>query len=958
MYATNGTDVHLARIQLRPLDPASDAPVRSVTTAVPPPARAGAAPEHRLRGRRGERETLDRLVASVRAGNSRTLVVRGEAGAGKTALLEYLLQHAWGCRVAQAAGVETEMDLPFAGLHQLCAPFLDRLERLPEPQRDALGTAFSLRGGDAPDRFAVGLAVLGLLAEVAGERPLVCVVDDAQWLDRASAQALAFVARHLAVGPVAVVIAVRSGGAEQDLAGPTELMVRGLADGDARALLDAAVTGPLDERVRDRIVAETRGNPRALLEVARGLTPGDLAGGFGLPGATAPPDPAEETFGQQLALLPPATRLLLLVAAAEPIHDPVVVWRAAGQLGITAETAAPAAAAGLIESGGQIRFRHPLARSAVYRTAPPEERRRVHLALAEATDPDAEPERRAWHRAHAAPGLDEAVAAELECSADRTRARGGLAAAAAFRERAAELTPEPARRAARALAAARAKHLAGAPEAARRLLGMAQAGPLDEFGRARAEVLRAQMAADAARGHGAPSLLKAAKRLEPLHAGLARETYRDAFGAAMTAGRLALFGGMPEVSEAALTAPPTSDGPDLLLDGLAVLTTEGYAAGVPMLNRALTAWRDGGLPAEEGLRWLPLACRMSCALWDDEGWAALTARLIGLARNAGALRMLPAALLSGVAVQLLAGEGAVAAAMATEAQAVAQATDNPAWPYGPLLLAAWQGREADTAQLITATTAEMVARGEGQWLTAAAWATAVLNNGLGRYDQALTAAEQGSEYPRELGLATWSLAELIEAAARSGAPERAAGAMARLAEITTAVGTDWALGIEARCRALLSDGECAERLYRDAIRRLGRTRIRAELARAHLVYGEWLRRRNRRVDAREQLRVAYQMLDEMGFCGFAQRARRELLATGETVRKRTAETASDLTAQEAQIARLAGDGHTNTEIGVRLFISGRTVEWHLHKVFAKLGISSRKELREMLPRLGQLARPA
>ena len=403
MYATNGTDVHLARIQLRPLDPASDAPVRSVTTAVPPPARAGAAPEHRLRGRRGERETLDRLVASVRAGNSRTLVVRGEAGAGKTALLEYLLQHAWGCRVAQAAGVETEMDLPFAGLHQLCAPFLDRLERLPEPQRDALGTAFSLRGGDAPDRFAVGLAVLGLLAEVAGERPLVCVVDDAQWLDRASAQALAFVARHLAVGPVAVVIAVRSGGAEQDLAGPTELMVRGLADGDARALLDAAVTGPLDERVRDRIVAETRGNPRALLEVARGLTPGDLAGGFGLPGATAPPDPAEETFGQQLALLPPATRLLLLVAAAEPIHDPVVVWRAAGQLGITAETAAPAAAAGLIESGGQIRFRHPLARSAVYRTAPPEERRRVHLALAEATDPDAEPERRAWHRAHAAP---------------------------------------------------------------------------------------------------------------------------------------------------------------------------------------------------------------------------------------------------------------------------------------------------------------------------------------------------------------------------------------------------------------------------------------------------------------------------------------------------------------------------------------------------------------------------
>ena len=556
------------------------------------------------------------------------------------------------------------------------------------------------------------------------------------------------------------------------------------------------------------------------------------------------------------------------------------MWRAADQLGVDAGAAAPAAAAGLIESGGQVRFRHPLARSAVYRTASPQERLRVHRALADATDPDADPDRRAWHRAHATPGLDEDVAAELERSADRTRARrrpGGGRRLPRARRRA---DPEPAAGPPVRWPRHRAKHLAGAPEAARRLLAMAQAGPLDELGRARAELLRAQMAADPARGRDAPPLLKAAKRLEPLHPGLARETYRDAFCAAMTAGRLALFGGMPEVAEAARAAPPASHGPDLLLDGLAVLTTEGYAAGAPMLNRALTAWRDGGVPAEEGFRWLPLACRMSCALWDDESWAALTARLIGLARQAGALTVLPVALLSGVATQLLAGEVAAAASMAAEAQAVAQATDNPTGPYGPLLLAAWQGREADTAQLITATTAEMVARGEGQWLTAAAWAAAVLNNGLGRYDQALAAAEQGSEYPRELGLATWSLAELIEAAARSGAPERAAGAVARLAEITAAAGTDWALGIGARCRALLSDGECAERLYRDAIRRLGRTRIRAELARAHLVYGEWLRRQNRRVDAREQLRVAYQMLDEMGFAGFAQRARRELLATG------------------------------------------------------------------------------
>jgi DNA-binding CsgD family transcriptional regulator len=928
---------------------------------VPPSASADEASEHRLRGRRSERETLDRLVASVRAGNSRTMVVRGEAGAGKTALLDYLLERAGGCQVVRAAGVESEMDLPFAGLHQLCGPFLDRLERLPDPQRDALATAFSLRGGDAPDRFTVGLAVLGLLAEVAGEHPLVCVVDDAQWLDRPSAQALTFVARHLAAGPVAVVIAARSSGAGHDLAGLAELEVGGLADGDARALLDSAVTGPLDERVRDRIVAETRGNPRALLEVARGLAPGDLAGGFGLPRAAVPLGRVEETFGHQLAPLPPATRLLLLVAAAEPVHDPALVWRAAGQLGITAEAAAPAAVAGLIEPGGQIRFRHPLARSAVYRAASPEERRRVHLALAEATDPDADPDRRAWHRAHAAPGLDEEVAGELERSADRARARGGLAAAAAFRERAAELTPEPGRRAERALAAAQAKHLAGAPEAAQRMLGVAQVGLLNELGRARAELLRAQLTADAGRSHGAPSLLKAAKHLEPLHPGLARETYRDAFSAALAAGRLGLFGGIPEVATAALgmaPGPQPPDGPELLLDGLAVLTNKGYAVGAPMLQRALNKWRDGGVPAAEGFRWLPLACRMSHDVWDEQSWSALTARLIGLARHAGALGVLPAALVSGAALHVLAGEVAMATTMAAEAEAVAQATGNPVGPYGPLMLAAWRGLDTEAADLIAAATPGMVARGEGQWLTAAAWATAVLNNGLGRYDQALTAAEQGSEYPSELGLATWSMAELIEAAARTGAPDRAARAMARLSEIATASGTDWALGIEARCRALRSDGEPAERLYLEAIRRLGRTRIRAELARAHLLYGEWQRRQNRRIDAREQLRVAYQMLTAMGFEGFAERARRELLATGETVRKRTVETASEFTAQEAQIARLAGDGHTNTEIGIRLFISGRTVEWHLHKIFAKLGISSRKELREALPELGQLALPA
>jgi DNA-binding CsgD family transcriptional regulator len=954
MHATPRPDARLVQDRVRYLDMTSRTGVDLPEAGVLPSAGADAAPGRGLRGRDSECQALDRLVANVRAGQSRVLVVRGEAGVGKTALLEYLLERASGCRIARAAGVDSERELTFAGLHQLCAPFLDRLERLPGPQREALGTAFGQRGGDAPDRFLVGLAVLSLLAEAARVRPLVCVVDDAQWLDRASAQALAFVAHHLVTGPVAVVIAVRQPGGEQELAGLAELAVRGLADADAQTLLDSAVIGPLDERVRDQIAAETRGNPRALLEIARELTPADMAGGFGWPHAAALPRRTGESFLRRLPSLPPATRLLLLVAAAEPVRDQVLVWRAAGQLGITAEAGAPAAAAGLIEPGGQIRFRHPLARSAVYQAASAQERQCVHRALAEVTDPGVDPDRRAWHRAHAASGPDEEVAAELERSVERAQARGGLAAAAAFRELAAGLTPEPARRAERALAAAQAKQQSGGLDAARRLLGMAQAGPLDELGRARAERLGAQLTSGAGRGHDAPLLLlKAASRLESLAPELARETYRDAFCAALTSGRLTTRGAMREIAQA-VCAAPSAGAPDPLLDGLAVLATRGYAAGAPMLNRALTALRDQEIPAGEGFRRLPLACRMSRAVWDDQSWSVLSTRLIGLARQAGALAVLPAALLSAMVVQLLEGQLATAAATAEEATAVAAATGNPVGPYGPLLLAAWRGREAETSRLI-ATTTEMVARGEGPWLTAAAWATAVLNNGLGRYDEALAAAEHDSEHLHELGLATWSMAELVEAAARTGRPERAAAAMARLAETTSAAGTNWALGIEARSRALLTHGELAEPLYREAITRLGRTRIRVELARAHLLYGEWLRRRNRRVDAREQLRCAHNMLTEMGVEGFAERARRELLATGETVRKRTAETASELTAQEAHVARLAVEGHTNPEIGTQLFISGRTVEWHLRKVFTKLGISSRKQLGKALRDLDQAA---
>jgi AAA ATPase domain len=719
----------------------------------------------RLCGRRGELEVLNRLLASVRAGHSRALVLRGEAGIGKTALLEYLMERASGCRIARVAGVEAEMELAFAGLHQLCAPFLDRIDCLPDPQRAALDAALGLRHGDAPDRFAVSLAVLSLLAEVARERPLVCVVDDAQWLDRASAQALAFVARHLATDAVAIVFAVRQPGAEQDLAGLTELLIFGLPDSDARVLLESVIFGPLDEQVRDRVVAETRGNPLALLQLARALTSEQLAGGIGLSCATAMPGRVEEGFRRQLMPLPPATRQLLLIAAAEPAGDPLLVWRATDQLGVPATAAGPAAAAGLIEFGRHVRFCHPLARSVVYRAASPQERHRAHRALADATDPGIDPDRRAWHRALAANGLDEDVAAELEGSASRARTRGGLAAAAAFWERAAELTPDRPRRAMRALAAAQAKQQAGAPDAALRLLAVAGTGPLDELGHARAELLRARLEADPGHGGDAPQLLlKAANRLESLHAGLAREAYRDAFMAVLAAGRLAVRGALVEVAEAVRAAPPAPQPPgghDLLLDGLAVLVTEGNAAGTPMLRRALRAFRDGA-SAHEEVSWLPLACAIARDVWDDESWYTLSARLIEHARQVGALTMLPAALLTGLPIRLLAGEPAMAASLAEEAEAGSRATANSAGPYGRMVLTAWRGLEAEASHLTTAATREMVARGEGQWLTAAHWVTAVLNNGLGQYDEALAAAEQGSsEYPDERGLAALAIAELI-----------------------------------------------------------------------------------------------------------------------------------------------------------------------------------------------------
>ncbi|WP_328475399.1 AAA family ATPase [Actinoplanes sp. NBC_00393] len=909
---------------------------------------SGSAP--RLLGRRAECETLSSMITATRAGRSQVLILRGEAGIGKTALIEFLVDRAAGCRVRRAAGVESLIELAHAGLHQLCAPFLDRLDRLPEAQRTALCTAFGLQPGHPPDRFLLGLAVLTLLSEVADEQPLVCVVDDAQWLDQASAQTLEFVAGRLGAEPVAMVFATRD---DRALAGLPGIRLRGLDDADAVRLLDTAVTGPLDPRVRDRILADSHGNPLALLEFPRVLSAAELAfgGAAEVPGRLA--HRLEDGFLRQAAPLPEPSRRLLLVAAAEPVGDVALLWRAAEQLGVDPDAAGAAEAAGLIEFPGhdRFRFRHPLIRSAVYRSAAPAQRREAHRAIADVTDARTDPDRQAWHRARAAVNPDESVAAELERSAGRALARGGLAAAAAFHAQAATLTPDPAQRIRRCLDAAQAKVHAGAFDDALALLAAAHVAPLHEAEQARVDLIRAQISFATNRGNEAlPLLLAAARRLEPLDPGLARDTYLDALSAALFAGRLAQGPGARQVAEAVQAGPPAPAAArkgDVLLDGLAVLFTEGYPAAAPLSHRAVQSFAGEELSIDEGLRFSWLAASAAVSLWDDDGWDTLTRRHLEVARAGGALGALPLALTSRVFVHLFTGDLAAAASLVDEIQAIAEITHGMAGlaPYGEVSLAAVRGQVDRAEPMIRQTLDALAARGEGVGVNMMQWARAVLFNGAGRYPEAVDAAREASTDPLELGPPKWALAELVEAQVRSGDTKGAAATFEQLAVQTRASGTEWALGVEASRRALLRDDSAAEELYREAIERLGSTRIRVDLARAQLLYGEWLRRAGRRLDAREQLRAAYESLVLMGLDGFAERARHELLATGQTVRKRSAETPWELTAQEAHIARLAAEGLTNPEIGAALYISPRTVEWHLRRIFSKLGVSTRRELR-------------
>lgn len=897
-----------------------------------------------LLGRRKECLTLAELVEAARSGSSGVLVLRGAAGVGKSALLAYALESASEFRFASAAGVESEMELAFAGLHQLCAPLLDGLHRLPVPQRAALETAFGLSEGPQPDGFLVGLAVLSLLSDAAREAPLLCVIDDAQWLDRASAQALALATRRLEADPVAVLFALREPSERDELVRLPELRLGGLSDAEARELLATVVTGRLDAKVAARIVAEAEGNPLALLELPRFSRPADLAGGFAL--ASAPlSSRLEESFRRRADQLPPDTQRLLLLAAAEPIGDPAVLWRAAALLGIGPEAAAPAEDEGLFDAGTLVRFRHPLVRSAVYRESTATQRRQVHAALAEATDPELDPDRRAWHRAQAAREPDETVAAELDRSASRAQARGGPAAAAAFLERSAALSLEPTRKIERALRAAEAKYEAGAPDSALELLAIVEAGPPDELQCVRADWLRGRVARLNGRGNeSAHLLLSAARRLATLDPDLARDAFLEALGAAIFAGNRE---GLLEVADALpLVTPSQEPRPvELLFSGWRRLITEGFPAGYEVLKQAMRALQTEPLSGKNVFLMLHFANQVARSCWDDENWDVLSSRYIQGAREATALTELPRALSDHGEFLERTGELAAATAMFEEANAIAEATGGvPRWD-SPSCIA--MAEEEVAIRKIDAAHREAVRAGDSDRIQSTERAAAVLYNGLGRYREALESAQRYCDrHPR--GGTGQILMELVEAASRCDELELAAEALTRLRVRTQNGGTDWAFGVQACWSALLSQGQAADELYLEAIERLQRCRMKLSLARARLLYGEWLRRERRSKDAREQLRSAYEMFETMGAQSFARRARVELLANGGRPPRTRHRSTVELTSQEGLVARLASERLSNQEIAAQLFLSPYTVDYHLRKVFRKLDINGRGELSRSL----------
>ena len=938
---------------------------------------------HPLVGRAEECQALDCLLVAARHRSSGAVVLRGEAGVGKTALLEHVTRTAGDMRFVQVTGTQSEQGFDFAALHQLLVPFLGALKRLPEPQREALGSAFGLVGGTPTDRFLVGIAALTMITEAALEQPVLCVIDDAQWLDKASTDALGFVARRLSAVPVAMLFAIREEEQQPALDGLAELRLTGLSDEASRDLLASAAgpARPVDQGVARRISAATSGHPLALIELGRRLSAAELEGTLPLPEPLPLPESLASAFLRRAAAFPPAARTLLLLAAVEPSGEPGLLWRAAQRLGVRADAADTPGFERVLRLDAVMSFLHPLLRSAIYYGAAASERRRAHLALADASAAGCDPDRRAWHLAAAASGADEEIADELSRSADRARSRRDWSGCAAFLERAATLTPERAKRAARMLAAAEARLNAGDPRVAAAL--SERAGPHLDNPLARARARRLQGTVRAVLGKPAeacPILLDAARALQPLHPEQAWDTLLEAFEAALGAGGFATGAGIAEVLQAVRAAPRREGAREsiagLALDGFAALAEHNDKAGIACLRRAIAVataqlapdsdpgshpasdggTSPGGVPsgeASEQLRFVFIAPLAAYELLDDAALHASCTRAVAQARSQGS----PADLASTLGLlsysEALAGRFAAAEAATSEARELTAATGVAAdlrTSIGELAVQAWRGRESAARSLADDRSREATQTGYGFVIGFTAIALTVLELGVGDYQAALRHARNGLRegMPAEIEL----LPELIEAAARCDEADEAAAALDKFAVRAQAAGTHWALGLLLRSRALLAPDGDAEELYRGAIAHLGRSRITPQLGRTHLVYGEWLRRQHRRRDARAALYSACDILDSIGAEAFAGRARVELLATGEHVRKRGAAPATELTPQELRIAGLASAGASNREIASQLFISANTVAYHLRKVFRKLEVTNRAALARVLQARG------
>lgn len=890
-------------------------------------------------------------------------MISGEAGIGKTRLLAYAAEAAGDLQTARVTGVETESELGYAGLHRLVLPFLGRLDRLPEPQREALGSAFGLVAAPPADRFRTGLATLTLLSEVVRDGPLMCFVDDAQWLDRESLEVLAFVGRRLHADGVGLVVCARD--AEpgvRPIDGLPLIRLAGLSDDDAARLLaslpvaspagaaesPAALRAPSRIARIARIVAEAGGNPLALTEFAADPRSDTL------PSAPLPlGSRLEAHFQRRVDALPRETKSLLLVLSLAPSDDPVVLWLAARALGLSAQALDAAVAGGIVTAHPHPAFRHPLIRSAVHAAAEPTELRRVHRALAEATDRDTAPDRRARHLAETVPGLDEDVAAELERVAERARGRGGYAAQAAFLLRAAELTPDPRARAERYSAAAQAHLFTGNAAVIRPLLDQAESYPGTPTTRAATRRLRATLEWLDGRIAMTPAILMGAADDAIAHdEPLARDMVFEALSAAMMTREHTIGMTLDELAARALampwdrSRPPTV--PDAVIDAYCTRIAHGYAPAVPKLRTAVEALRTSDL-VDTGMPIALLGFMGAEDLWDDAAYRAVAERFIAVSREWGAVHSVAVALQNLAAGEIWAGRFSSAQSCYDESHDIYSSVINMPFGASSLMeLRAWQGLEPDLrAGADSAIHVWGEQLGYSSLAAHAYYALTIFELSAGRYPEALDWARRGYEDDR-LGQGNRLLPDAIEAAVGGGDPALASAALARLAERASLSGTPWALGVLARCRALVAGDDEAEGLYEASLKHLGATRVVTDLARTHLLYGEWLRRRGRRADARARLRTAYEMFTDMGAAGFAERARLELLATGEHARKRTAQADYDLTPQEKQVAALAAGGSTNTEIAGRLFITTSTVEYHLNKVFRKLRITSRKQLADVL----------